>query len=252
MTVIQLPPRESTGTGVDATNDDDNNGGNYDLWIHSPIDLDETTKLAVDRLGTVKYVVSPNYEHLKYAEQWHKSYPDAFLWGCPGLAERLPNIQWEGEIPANIGVSTSSTSSPTNCWDFNELVPLHLNFEVNPFTGRPFFNEVIFFHRPTKALITTDVFWNYPGNGIPYPNGSWELAPAVDSIPIGSRLWKFGMDQVYLPFFKNLMVRDKDSYLKMVSTVLNDWQPELIIPCHGDLVRGKDVVRSILTDHFST
>eukprot|EP00529_Nitzschia_sp_RCC80_P031727 CAMPEP_0113459100 /NCGR_PEP_ID=MMETSP0014_2-20120614/10272_1 /TAXON_ID=2857 /ORGANISM="Nitzschia sp." /LENGTH=357 /DNA_ID=CAMNT_0000350661 /DNA_START=355 /DNA_END=1428 /DNA_ORIENTATION=+ /assembly_acc=CAM_ASM_000159 len=240
MTVIQLSSK----------NNDKN--GDYDLWIHSPIDLDEATRAAIDQLGTVKYVVSPNYEHLKYAEQWHKAYPDAYMWGCPGLMERLPNIRWEEEIPANIGLSSSTTpSSVTNCWDFEELVPLHLNFEVNPFTGRPFFNEVIFFHKPTKALMTTDVYWNYPRNGIPYPNGDWELAPTVESIPIGSLIWKFGMDRIYLPFYKNLMIRDKDSYSKMVSTVLDEWEPELIVPCHGDVIRGKDTVRSILSKHFS-
>jgi Domain of unknown function (DUF4336) len=243
MTVIQLPANEKNNK--------------YDLWIHSPIDLDVTTKSAIDQLGTVKYVVSPNYEHLKYAEQWHKAYPDAFMWGCPGLTERLPNIKWEGEIPTDIGLKnfqelSKTPTSLTNCWDFDEIVPLHLNFEVNPFTGRPFFNEVIFFHQPTKALITTDVYWNYPkSSGIPFPNGDWELAPSVPSIPIGSQLWKFGMDKIYLPFYKNFMIRDEESYSMMVSTVLDNWKPELIIPCHGDLIRGKDTARSTLTQHFS-
>ena len=99
--------------------------------------------------------------------------------------------------------------------------------------------------------MTTDVYWNYPGSGTPYPNGDWELAPTVESIPFGSLVWKFGMDRVYLPFYKNLMVRDKESYSKMVSTVLDEWEPELIVPCHGDLIRGKDTVRSILSKHFN-
>lgn len=99
-----------------------------DLWVHSPVGLDAATKNALSNLGTVKYVVSPNYEHLKFAEQWYKEYPDAFMWGCPGLAEKLPNIEWEGEIPAGL-LRASVAVQPENCWDFNEIVPLHLDME---------------------------------------------------------------------------------------------------------------------------
>ena len=64
--------------------------GKRDLWVHSPVELDEPLKEALSKLGTVKYVVSPNYEHLKYAAQWHESFPDAEMWGCPGLKVRFP------------------------------------------------------------------------------------------------------------------------------------------------------------------
>jgi hypothetical protein len=84
--------------------------------------------------------MSPNYEHLKFAEQWSKEYPDAFMWGCPGLAERMPEIDWAGEIPSGL-FRPSESDQLDNCWDFDTIVPLHLDMEVNPFTKRPFFNE---------------------------------------------------------------------------------------------------------------
>lgn len=99
-----------------------------DLWVHSPVGLDAATKNALSQLGTVKYVVSPNYEHLKFAEQWYKEYPNAYMWGCPGLAEKLPNIRWEGEIPAGI-LRPTAEDQKENCWDFSEIVPLHLDME---------------------------------------------------------------------------------------------------------------------------
>lgn len=122
------------------------------------------------------------------------------MWGCPGLSERMPEIQWKGEIPAGYrpkdwkGKITST--DPEGIWDTDTLQPLHIDVEKNPFTGRPFFNEVIFWHKPSKTLLTTDLFWNYPASGTPNSefgrDDSWELAPKVDSIPIGSKLWKFG------------------------------------------------------------
>jgi hypothetical protein len=99
-----------------------------DLWVHSPVGLDTATKNTLSQLGTVKYVISPNYEHLKFAEQWYKEYPDAYMWGCPGLSEKLPNIEWAGEIPCGILRSTSA-DEPKNCWNFTEIVPLHLDME---------------------------------------------------------------------------------------------------------------------------
>lgn len=224
-----------------------------DLWVHSPVELDQPLMDAMKKLGTVKYVVSPNYEHLKYASQWAEAFPDAFMWGCPGLEERMPEVQWEGEIPANI--LRPGSSQPENCWDFGTIVPLHLDFEVNPFTGKPFFNEVIFYHTPSKSLLTTDVYWNYPtSDGVPnsHLGGSeWELAPSVESIPLGSRLWKQGMDKIYLPFFKKFMIKDRARYEEMLKVVVGEWEIETLIPCHGDIIRGSKLVRSVLKEHLS-
>lgn len=223
-----------------------------DLWVHSPVGLDGQLRDALGKLGKVKYVVSPNYEHLKYAPQWSQAYPDAFMWGCPGLAERMPEIQWAGEIPSHI--TRPDGMSLENCWDFETISPLHLDMEVNPFTGKPFFNEVIFYHAPSKTLMTTDLYWNYPTpDGVPnsHLGGSeWELAPAVDAIPIGSRLWKNGMDQVYLPFFKNFMVKDRSRYEEIVRVILDEWDIETVIPAHGDIIRGKELIRSVLSKHL--
>jgi hypothetical protein len=49
-------------------------------------------------LGPVKHVVSPNYEHLKYAKQWIAAYPDATAWACPGLQELKPDIKYSNTI----------------------------------------------------------------------------------------------------------------------------------------------------------
>lgn len=225
---------------------------NGDLWVHSPVELDDPLRTALDKLGTVKYIIAPNYEHLKYSPQWYKAYPEAYMWGCPGLAERMPEIKWAGEIPS--GIMDSTDVELDRCWDFKTLTPLHLDIEVNPFTGKPFFNEVIFFHTPSKSLLTTDVFWNYPtADGIPNSHlggTEWELAPSVEKVPLGSRLWKFGMDKVYLPFYKNFMIKNRDKYDEIANVILNKWEIETLIPAHGDIIRGSDLINKVLRDHL--
>jgi hypothetical protein len=235
------------------------------LWVHSPVGLDAPLKKALDKLGTVKYVVSPNYEHLSFATQWAREYPDAYMWGCPGLAERMPSISWEGEIPDGIrpnlwkGSNSGATHTDLkNCWDLEDIQSLHLNVEVNPATGKPFFNEVIFYHKPSKTLVVTDLFWNYPQpDGIPnshledIPIKDWELAPSLQSIPIMSRVFFFGMNRLYLPIYKKVMVsKARYEYEKIVRFLTEELEIETLIPAHGDLLRGQKVIRKVLRKHL--
>lgn len=246
MTIIEMPTKTD---------------GKPDLWVHTPVNIDGPMQAALDKLGNVKYVVASNYEHLKYTPAWYQTFPDAEMWGCPGLAERMPEIKWMGEIPHDYrptgwkGGDGSAVPPEVNLWDTNVLQPLHLNIEKNPFTRRPFFNEVIFYHAPSKTLLTTDMFWNYPGSVIPNEefgrDDSWELAPIVKEVPFSSRAWKAGMDKIYAPFFNNFMVTDQSAYRDICNHILNEWDIETVIPAHGDILRGKDFIRSVLTKFFN-
>lgn len=135
------------------------------------------------------------------------------------------------------------------------MKPIHL-------PDNPFFNEVIFYHTPSKSLIVTDFFWNYPrSDGIPNSKyqslveknvdfGEWEIAPRVE-MPFKSLLWKFGMDQVYRPFYLNFMIEKQDEYKKVANFILNEWDIETLIPAHGDIIRGKELIRKILQNHLT-
>jgi hypothetical protein len=264
MTVIEL----STRTKSDKP----------DLFVHSPVLLDNPLKEALAKLGTVKHVISPNYEHVKFAKMWGEAFPEAKMWGCPGMMECEPEVNWTGEIPFSARPPSyeSASSSPKpapveGMWDWEEIQPLHFDTEVNPFTGRAFFNEVVFYHTASKTLMTTDTYWNYPKeDGVTNSNyedmedfksndyGSWELAPALDGIPIGSRLWKKGMDKLFKPFYLNLMVKnDKKDEFKDIALFISGignggWDVETIIPAHGDLVRGSsEFTKSVLKKHFN-
>lgn len=35
------------------------------LWVHSPVELDGPLRKALDKVGPVMHIVSPNYEHVK-------------------------------------------------------------------------------------------------------------------------------------------------------------------------------------------
>lgn len=229
------------------------------LWVHSPVGLDGPLLQSLQQLGEVAYVVTPNYEHTKFAASWYQNYDSVVMVGCPGVSERVPQVEWTCEIPFGYrppqfrGLSKPETF-PASAWDPSLIETMHIDVEKNPFTGQPFFNEVIFFHQPSKALLTTDLFWNYPKSGIPNDefgrNDAWDLAPVIDEVPFGSRAWKFGMDKVYYPFYNNLMVTDKQEYRHLANHIVNVWQPELVVPAHGDVLRGKSFIRDVLSRFF--
>ena len=100
------------------------------------------------------------------------------------------------------------------------------------------------------------MYWNYPQkDGVPnsHLEGSNDdngMAPDVDSIPIGTRLWKFGMDKIYLPFYKRLMVNNRKRYDDVVALIVDEWEIHTLIPCHGDIIRGRERIRQTLAKHF--
>lgn len=252
MTMIELPPSKNS---KDVPNVNQ-------LWVHSPVSADGPMRQVIAAMPgkpVVQHVVSTNYEHLKFAPEWPRFYPDAHFWGCPGLSERMADMPWTGEIPDGYrpagwkGAAQESPVLPDTepWWDRNLIEALHVNIEVNPATGKPFFNEVIYFHTVSKTLMVTDLLFNYPASTVPNSefgrNDAWELAPVVSEIPIGSWLWKQGMDVVYAPFFSTLMVKDKAAFRDIANHIVNVWQPEIVIPAHGDILRGKDFIRQVLT-----
>ena len=239
--------------------------GDGKLLVHSPVQWTENLGKCLEALGgDVGYIVSPNYEHLKYAQEWADMYPLADKIACPGLPQRLPDIPWSVEV----GLSDARFSN-----EFRDTIEyVHFDCEVNPFTRKPFFNEVAWFHVRSKTVFMADVYWNYPRSAHPNhyadeggtsrihqcPKMPVESAPASGllpdvEVPTGTTLWKTGMDKIYLPFYKRFMVGKRGErrrkYEEAVATVLR-WQPEVIVPCHGDVVRGKELCSQVLTDHF--
>ena len=263
MTVIQL-----SATSVDPTDGREK----PQLWVHSPVDLEDSLRDTLKQLGVVTHVVSPNYEHVKYAKQWGEAYPSAYMWGCPGMMEKEPQVRWTGELPFGVrpyefpNAKIMDGEWDERLWDSKEIQPCHFDTELNPFTNKAFFNEVVFYHTPSQTLLTTDIYWNYPAkDGITNSDlksltqqegldfGGWELAPNVPSIPFGSSLWKVGMDKIYLPFYLKLMVRkDEEEFQTLASYIsgITGWEVETLIPCHGDIVRGKRLIRDVLKRHF--
>jgi len=68
------------------------------LWVCSPIALSPPLAEAVNALGPVRHLVSPNKIHHLFLGQWAQVWPDAKLYASPGLARRRPDLKFAREL----------------------------------------------------------------------------------------------------------------------------------------------------------
>jgi len=60
------------------------------LWCHSPVAPSNALFAAVDALGPVRHLVSPNKLHYAHIAAWRQRYPQAAAWASPGCASVRP------------------------------------------------------------------------------------------------------------------------------------------------------------------
>ena len=109
------------------------------LWLHSPIPIAPKLKVALDALGEVRYIVAPSKAHHLFAGDCAAMFPQAQLWGAPGLRAKRPDLTQLQDLPA----------PDTGPW-CPELD--HMLFE-----GIPLANETDWFHAPSGTVILTDL-----------------------------------------------------------------------------------------------
>lgn len=112
------------------------------LLLHSPVELDDGLRRQLDELGRVTYAVAPNRVHHLYAGKVAQAYPGARLWIGPGLERKRPDLKFEAIL--------------------GDEAPVEWRDEVSQvfFAGRPYENEVTFFHRASRTLILCDLAFN--------------------------------------------------------------------------------------------
>jgi hypothetical protein len=109
------------------------------LWVWSPIKLSPELDRAVDALGPVRHIVSPNKIHHLFLEEWAERWPDAQIHAPPGLATRRPDLHFD----TNLGDAADSAWAA----DIDQTI----------FRGSFAMEEVVFFHRPSRSAIFCDL-----------------------------------------------------------------------------------------------
>ena len=112
------------------------------VLLHSPVTLDQRSCAALDAIGRVRFVVAPNRLHHLYAGDVARTYPGARLWVGPGVERKRPDLVYVAVL--------------------DDEAPAEWRGQVDQVfvRGRPYENEVVFFHRASRTLILCDLAFN--------------------------------------------------------------------------------------------
>lgn len=109
------------------------------LWLHSPVPITDHLKQALEQLGPVRWIVAPNRSHHLFAGQALSVFPQAQLFGAPGLRAKRPDLKSMQEL---------SESVPT---------PWAADLDQVFVQGIPLLSETVWFHRASGTVIVTDL-----------------------------------------------------------------------------------------------
>lgn len=177
------------------------------LWVHSPIALTPDIRAALDGLGPVGHVVTPNKLHHLYLTPFRDAYPEARYYAPPGLAKKRPDFPFNDELDGNL-----DDGAPAPWGDDIDLVVARGSWAVT---------EVAFFHRASRTLILGDLLENFSRDD------PWltRVAARLDGMygrPGMPRDWR-------------LTFRDKPAARRAIGRIL-DWPFDSIVLAHGRLV----------------
>jgi hypothetical protein len=174
------------------------------LWLHSPIARTEALACAVADLGPVAWLVSPNRLHTTWMAEWHRAHPTARRAGCA----RRP--AWDG-TPIEVEDELDGAGP----------LPFDTVFDRGVAHG-DVFDEAVFFHRPSRTLILTDLIEAFELDRV---TCGWvrlllRLAGPVD--PKGTA-----------PFDMRLSFRRHRTELAALVERMIAWAPQRVVLSHG-------------------
>ncbi len=108
-------------------------------WVWSPIELTPELERAVEAIGPVRHIVSPNKIHHLFMQPWAERWPEARMYAPPGLAAKRKDLHFHAELG----------DAPEPGWadEIDQVI----------FRGSLFMEEVAFFHRPSRTAILCDL-----------------------------------------------------------------------------------------------
>jgi hypothetical protein len=172
------------------------------LFVHSPVALDAATREAVDALGPVKAIVAPCLFHHLYVGEWAKAYPDASVSACPGLENKRKDVAWSRVLG----------DAPPDEWSgaLDQVL----------FGALPMQNEVVFFHRASKTLISSDLIFNLASH---------------PSVLTRALAFMIGHRKPGPTLLERLMIKDRDAAREQIGRIVA-WDAERVVLAHGSVV----------------
>ena len=177
------------------------------LMLHSPCRPSTVLVQAIANIGSVDYIVAPNWFHDLYLAEYRRLYPESTFWG-PRLLKR--------QKPAIIDHLMEQDTQP----------PWSTEMPLFTLSGLLTFDESIFFHNASRTLIVADLLANVSVNaGTPFLTRTVYRLTSMDE-----RLAMF-------PYLRWFGFTARKSLRAAAQRILK-WNPERLIVGHGTPIAG--------------
>ena len=192
---------------------------NKKLVLHSPGKLTPELKQNLDCIGEVAYIVAPNYFHSLFLEDYVSEYSNIQIFMAPNLDKKRNDIPCKGILGNQENTEWKSV------------------LKQRLIEGMPSFNEVVFFHEPSRSLILTDLAVN-----MLHPKG---IMTNIHFFVSGANR-RFAFSHVV-----RMMIKDQDAFSDSIKYILN-WDFDRILMSHGEVVPsgGKLLMKEVFKKYL--
>lgn len=170
------------------------------IWLHSLVPYTEELCKEIEALGEIKYLVAPSCLHHLFAGQWMEKYPEAKSFAARGLHRKREDLNFTHLLTDDFEASWTEEIS-------------YINLK-----GVPAANECVFYHKPSKTLIVTDLFFYMP--------------KATGFTKFYAKLWFNGFfNRLRTPAIFKAAIKDKGAF-RACSDTIKQWDIQNLALCH--------------------
>jgi hypothetical protein len=205
------------------------------ILVFCPADLNDEVRAAIAAMGgNVKYIVAGSAGHHMFMDEWVKAYPEVEVIAQEGLREKRAKMKL-GDIPFQYVMTAANKTDP-------KFLPAEVtqDVDIEYFDGSQT-QEIALFHKADKILAIADLFWTFPG----HEQYSKAVSRKHKGIFTGA-FHTFGWDDKAHSGFRMRLRRwldwyimsskNRESYNKSIEHIDVDWDFQIVVPCHGEVL----------------
>ena len=182
------------------------------LLVHSPVRTTPEERAALTAIGPVRHIVAPNLMHHLFVADLKSAFPEARVYVAPGLPQKLKTLRYDEVLGDTAPAAWAG------------------QIEQHVVGGMPGLNEVVFFVKASRALMVTDLVFNFTSVNSTWEKLFWTLNGALGGVRVTRVL--------------RSTIKDRAMCKASIERILS-WDFDRITLCHGEVVTsaGRDALR---------